>query len=204
MSDYKITRRDPSKVYPKLPKILVGDNEETLVIYGDIDMTDYSELIRKARAVPGPTLLMTYPAQTTPDPLSNALADAIEELQNRVTFEAAANLATAKLNANLLKRIAELETELRAYKKERFDRERISSEIDDMNPSKDYRAGFHEGFLNGDWQRIHMRVRIAELEAALKMFADIEPYIDSRDLQPVYAFTERMSKAARAALKGEK
>jgi hypothetical protein len=101
-------------------------------------------------------------------------------------------------------RIAELETELRAYKKERFDRERISSEIDDMNPSKDYRAGFHEGFLNGDWQRMHMRVRIAKLEAALKMFADIEPYIDSRDLQPVYAFTERMSKAARAALKGTK
>ena len=112
-------------------------------------MTDYSELIRKARAVPGPTMLMTYPAQTTPDSLSNALADAIEDLQNRVTFEAAANLATAKLNANLLK-------------------------------------------------------RIAELEAALKPFADIEPYIDSRDLQPVYEFTERMSKAARAALKGEK
>ena len=46
--------------------------------------------------------------------------------------------------------------------------------------------------------------RNAELEAALKMFALIEPYIDSRDLQPVYAFTERMSKAARAALNGEK
>jgi hypothetical protein len=76
-------------------------------------MTDYSELIRKARAVPGPTLLLSYPAQTTPDPLSNALADAIEELQNRVTFEAAANLATAKLNANLLKRIAELEAALK-------------------------------------------------------------------------------------------
>ena len=68
-------------------------------------------------------------------------------------------------------RIAELETELRAYKKERFDRERISSEIDDMHPSKDYRVGFHEGFLNGDWQRMHMRVRIAKLEAALKPFA---------------------------------
>jgi hypothetical protein len=78
-------------------------------------MTDYSELIRKARAVPGPTLLMTYPTQTTPDPLSNALADAIEDLQNRVTFEAAANLATAKLNANLLKRIAELEVALEPF-----------------------------------------------------------------------------------------
>ncbi len=85
MTDYKITRRDPSKVYPKLPKILVGDNEETLVIYGDIDMTDYSELIRKARAVPGPTLLMTYPAQTTPDPLSNALADAIEDQAREIS-----------------------------------------------------------------------------------------------------------------------
>jgi len=85
-------------------------------------MTDYSELIRKARAVPGPTLLMTYPAQTTPDPLSNALADALEaqakeiaELENKVTFEAATNLATAKLNANLLKRIAELEAALNPF-----------------------------------------------------------------------------------------
>jgi len=36
----------------------------------------------------------------------------IAELENKVTFEAAANLATAKLNANLLKRIAELEAAL--------------------------------------------------------------------------------------------
>jgi hypothetical protein len=78
-------------------------------------MTDYSELIKQARAVPGPTLLMTYPAQTTPDPLSNALADAIEALQNRLTFESAANLATAKLNANLLKRISELEAALKPF-----------------------------------------------------------------------------------------
>ena len=83
------------------------------------------------------------------DKMVDELRARIAELENKVTFEAAANFATAKLNANLLK-------------------------------------------------------RIAELEAALKPFADIEPYIDSRDLQPVYAFTERMSKAARAALKGEK
>jgi hypothetical protein len=50
MGDYKITRRDPSKVYPKLPEILVGDNEETLVIYGDIDMTDCSELAKRLRS----------------------------------------------------------------------------------------------------------------------------------------------------------
>ncbi len=59
-------------------------------------MTDYSELIRKARAVPGPTLLMTYPAQTTPDPLSNALADAIEAQAKRV-----AELESALRNLDL-------------------------------------------------------------------------------------------------------
>jgi hypothetical protein len=62
-------------------------------------MTDYSELIRKARAVPGPTLLMTYPAQTTPDPLSNALADAIEEQAKEIAEKDA--------------RIAELEAALK-------------------------------------------------------------------------------------------
>ena len=107
-------------------------------------------------------------------------------------------------------RIAELETELRAYKKERFDRERISSEIDDMNPSKDYRAGFHEGFLNGDWQRMHMRVRIAKLEAALKPFADAADHFKPDSNSDIFAaanghklyYSDLLN--ARAALKGEK
>ncbi len=65
-------------------------------------MTDYSELIRQARAVPGPTLLMTYPAQTTPDPLSNALADAIETQAQEIAEKDV--------------RIKELEAELERYR----------------------------------------------------------------------------------------
>jgi len=64
-------------------------------------MTDYSELIRKARAVPGPTMLTTYPARTTPDPLSNALADALE--------------AQAKEIAKKDFRISELEAALKPF-----------------------------------------------------------------------------------------
>jgi len=113
MTDYKITRRDPSKVYPKLPKILVGDNEETLVIYGDIDMTDYSELIRKARAVPGPTMLTTYPARTTPDPLSNALADALEAQAKQIADLAAALDDMHKGHDAICKYVSELEAALK-------------------------------------------------------------------------------------------
>jgi len=84
-------------------------------------------------------------------------------------------------------RIAELEAALNKYKE------------DELLLSKD---GVH--FRKAIDVIKEQSVRIAELEAALEMFANIEAYIDSRDMQPVYAFTERMSKAARAALKGEK
>ena len=56
-------------------------------------MSDYSELVERLRGVAGQTLLLSYPAQTTPDPLSNEAADAIEALEKRVAeLEAALEL----------------------------------------------------------------------------------------------------------------
>ena len=47
-------------------------------------MSDYSELVTRLRGVAGQTLLLSYPAQTTPDPLSNEAADVIELLQREL------------------------------------------------------------------------------------------------------------------------
>jgi hypothetical protein len=75
-------------------------------------MTDYSELIRKARAVPGPTMLTTYPARTTPDPLSNALADALEAQAQEIS-QYKVDVNEALLDCKRLHaRIAELEAAL--------------------------------------------------------------------------------------------
>lgn len=113
MTDYKITRRDPSKVYPKLPEILVGDNEETLVIYGDIDMTDYSELVKRLRSeIPywrsheQDTHLMTESADAL-----EAQAKEIAELKEQLAEANAANLTFG----NQSSRIAELEAALKPF-----------------------------------------------------------------------------------------
>lgn len=83
-------------------------------------MTDYSELLKRLRERPHrraheTTVESQERRQKEREDVADALeaqATEIAELENKVTFEAAANLATAKLNANLLKRIAELDAAL--------------------------------------------------------------------------------------------
>ena len=64
--------------------------------------------------------------------------------------------------------IESLTLELLAYKQEWFEWDRRDRELESSFASPDYRKGFHEGFDNGAWQRRHMRLRIVELESALK------------------------------------
>jgi hypothetical protein len=120
MSDYKITRRDPSRQYPKQPEIKVGEYEETQVIYG------------------------------------------IDALEKQV------------------RRIAELE--------------RIAQkQADALNVLRGsiaaYQVGKHEA-------------RIAELEAALKPFADISYVLEETDSGTIYEWALDCDdiRAARAAL----
>ena len=87
-------------------------------------MTDYSDLVKRLRGVAGQTLLLSYPAQTTPDPLSNEAADAIELLQRELKcanelWEQQKELALEYL-ADIEKaneRIAELEAALKPFVK---------------------------------------------------------------------------------------
>ena len=68
-------------------------------------MTDYSDLVKRLRGVAGQTLLLSYPAQTTSDPLSNEAADAIEILERDIVLVTDAMVA-------LTGRVAELKEDL--------------------------------------------------------------------------------------------
>ena len=120
-------------------------------------MSDYSELVTRLRGVAGQTLLLSYPAQTTPDPLSNEAADVIELLQREL-----------KCANDLWEQQKELALEYLADIKKANERieklERIAQkQADNLNVLRgsiaNYQVGVHEA-------------RIAELEAALKPFAD--------------------------------
>ena len=94
-------------------------------------MSDYSELVTRLRGVAGQTLLLSYPAQTTPDPLSNEAADVIELLQRELKcandlWEQQKELALEYL-ADIEKaneRIGELEAALKLFAEtlEQYDR----------------------------------------------------------------------------------
>jgi len=84
-------------------------------------MSAYSELIKRARLVPGPTLLTTYPAQTTPDPLSNALADAIEAQAKAIEELEAMRKRDMGCIKRASIRIAELEAALKDLREAAYD-----------------------------------------------------------------------------------
>lgn len=79
-------------------------------------MTDHTDLIARLRRVPGPTLLLSHPAKTTPDPLSNEAADALEAQAKRIAkLETDSLFQDASEKAHIA-RIAELEAVLKPFK----------------------------------------------------------------------------------------
>jgi hypothetical protein len=85
-------------------------------------MTDYTDLIARLRSGQFTEFQRTKNTEdiTYPSSAGKMAADALEaqarriaELESKVTWEATANLATAKLNANLLARIEALEAALK-------------------------------------------------------------------------------------------